>query len=238
MTVPLLQDDGSGGIHAQLAVMARWTPREAGRVVATFSPNPPWLLTLPWLLIGLVLLAIALPLNPAFFPVSAAIIVVIFGGTGLAAWAWARSHKTRVAEHALLLGPRRRVIPFATIDPGRAAVSTRVRYLGRHVHSRGTRILQSQGPAAVINGLNPSPSQPGPHQPPSSVASPFCEWGLSGDPEQVLAALESAMVAAGFAAHGLAARARAKTFTPPKAHPREDLLLQRRALDPPLWSGR
>lgn len=232
MTASLLQDDGSGRIHAELAAMARWTRQDAGPVVATFSPNPPWLLTLPWLVIGLLLLAVALPLNPQFFPVSAAIIVVIFGGTALAAWLWARSQKTRVAERALIVGSRRQVIPFATIDPGRVAIATRVRYLGRHVHSGGTRILQSQGATAVVNGLNPDPGAKSPHLPPSSVPSPFCEWGLAGDPVEVLTALERAMVAAGFPAHGMAERARARTFTPPKEHPAQDILVQRRALDP------
>lgn len=237
VTTPLLHDDGSGRIHAQLAEMARWPPQQAGRVVATFSPNPPWLLTLPWVVMGLVLLVLAFPLNPGFFPVSAAIIVVIFGGTALAAWLWARSHKVRVAEHALLVGPRRRAIPFATIDPGRAAVSTRVRYLGRHFHSAGTRILQSQGPTAVINGLNPNPGAAGPHQPPSSVPSPFCEWGLAGEPNEVLHALETAMVRAGFPAQGMTEIARTRTLTPSKEHPQQDLLLMRRALDPPLGAA-
>lgn len=238
MTTPLLQDDGSGRIHAQIAELARWSPTQAGLVLTTFTPNPPWLLSAPWLVMGLVLLVVALPLNPEFFPVSAAIILVIFGGTSVAAWSWARMQKVRVAEHALLVGPRRRVIPFATIDPGRVAVSTRVRYLGRHFHSADTRILQSQGPTAVINGLNPNPARPGPHQPPSSVPSPFCEWGLSGDPREVLHALETAMIRDGFPAQGLADRARATIVTPPKAHPPQDLLMMRRALDPPLGAMR
>lgn len=230
----LLQDDGSGRIHAELAQMARWSRQDAGQVVATFTPNPPWLLTLPWLAIGLVLLVVALPLNPAFFPVSAAIIIVIFGGTALLAWCWARSQKTRIAERALILGSRQRVIPFATIDPGRVAIATRVRGLGRHFHSGGTRILQSQGATAVVNGLNPDPGATSPHLPPSSVPSPFCEWGLAGDPVEVLGALEVAMAHAGFPARGMAERARARTFTPPSQHPAQDLLVQRRALDPPL----
>ncbi len=230
----LLQDDGSGRIHAELAALARWSRQDAGEVTATFAPNPPWILTLPWLVLGLVLLVAAFPVNPQFFPVAAAIILVIFGGTALAAWLWARSQKTRVARHALLVGARRQVIPFATIDPARVAVSTRVRYLGRHFHSGGIRILQSQGATAIINGLNPDPGATSPHLPPSSVPSPFCEWGLAGEPAEVLAALEAAMVADGYPAHGLAQRAQSRTFTPPKAHPAQDLLLQRRALDPPL----
>lgn len=230
----LVRDDGSGRIHAELAQLARWSQQDAGRVVATFTPNPPWYLTLPWLVIGLMLLVGAYPLNPKFFPVSAAIILAIFGGTALLAWLWARSQKTRVAERALLLGPRRRVIPFATIDPGRVAISTRVRNLGRHFHSGGTRILQSQGPVAVVNAHNPDPGASSPHLPPSSVPSPFCEWGLSGDPIEVLTAVESAMVHAGFPAQGMTQRAQERTFTPASSHPPQDLLVQRRALDPPL----
>lgn len=231
---PLLQDDGSGSLHRQLAELSVWHPRDAGRVTNTFTPNPPWWLTLPWVLLGLVLLVLAYPLNPDFFPVAALVIVVIFGGVALAAWLWARSQKTRIAEHALLLGPRRRVIPYASIDPGRVAIATRTRYLGRHIHSGGTRVLQSQGAVAVINGLNPDPSASSPHAPPSTVPSPFCEWGLSGEPLAVLSVLEAAMVVDGWPAHGMTERAQAHTFTPQKPHPADDVLRQRRALDPPI----
>lgn len=238
VTQPLLTDDGTGRIQAELARLSSWTPKDAGPIRATFSPNPPWWLTLPWLLTAAVLTVLAYPVNPDFFPAAAAIIWTIFGGVALAAWLWARSHKTRVAQHGLVLGgPSKTVIPYATIDPGRSAVSTRVRYLGRHVHSGGTRILQSQGRVAVINGLNPNPAAISPHNPPSTVPSPFCEWGLSGDPAQVLSAVEAAMIEAGYPAHGMADQAMRRTFRPTKDHPTQDLLLARRAVDPPIGVG-
>lgn len=234
MSRPLLQDDGSGRIHAELAQLAQWGPREAGPVRATFGPRTSWALILPWLVVGVVLLGAAYPVNPDFFPVSALVLLVIFGGGALAAWLWTRAQRTRVAEHALVLGSAKKVVPYATIDPGRVAVSSAVSGLGRHFHSGGVRILQSRGSVAVINGLNPDPSATSPHLPPSSVPSPFCEWGLSGEPAEVLAALEQAMRDAGYPATGMTELARSRTFAPPKTHPATDVLLQRRALDPPV----
>lgn len=233
----LLQDDGTGRIHEQLAELARWTEEDAGRVLVTFTPNPPWIMTLPGVVISLLILVLGLPANTGFVPVEVVFMALIFGGISLAAWRSMRSHKTRVAERALIVGKHRQVIPFATIDPGRVAVSSRLRYLGVHFHSGGLRIVQSQGSAAIVNGLNPQPDAANRHAPPSSVPSPFCEWGLSGEPVAVLRALESAMVDGGFPAHGMTERARAHTFTPTVKHPPQDFLVLRRALDPPIGVG-
>ena len=237
MSTHLLQDDGSGRIHAQLAEMARWTTKDAGKVKATFKPHPPWIMVLPPAILGVVVIVLGYLVNPDFFPQTVAISLGIMGGVALIFWFGIRAQKTRVAEHALILGRAKRIIPFATIDPGRVAVASRLRYLGVHMHAGGTRSMQSQGPTAVINGLDPKPGVANQYAPPSSVPSPFGEWGLSGEPEEVLQALESAMVDAGFPAQGMTDRALANTFTPPKMHPAEDLLVLRRALDPPIGAS-
>ena len=49
-----------------------------------------------------------------------------------------------------------------------------------------------------------------------------------------MADVQQGMDVAGFPAHGMTERARAHTFAPPRKHPATDLLLIRRALDPPI----
>lgn len=210
------------------------TPEDAGAVRATFRPRPPWWAMSPWLALGVGLSLMALVVNPPFFVVSGPLILGVFGLIALAAWIWHRGFVTRVASHALVLGRRKVVVPYASIDPARVAISTRVRNLPRHVHSAGTVILQSQGSTAVVNGFRPGQPRVATYAPPGSSPSPYAEWGLSGEPAAVLQALEQAMAADGHPAHGMAEWARRHTFTPTWDHPEQDLLVQRRAYDPPL----
>lgn len=133
-----------------------------------------------------------------------------------------RRERYRVCQHGLIVGFKKKseyVIPWASIDPGRVRVVKRIGLLRRlpgmrwrSPHYRAS--LVSLG-GIVLNGFAkevPVPSWK--ITEPNPVSTPFGWWLLATRrPDALLRAMEEAMVADGYPAEGLAARARAQAFT-------------------------
>lgn|GEM_PF-2938222 len=132
----------------------------------------------------------------------------------------------RVCEHGLVVGFKTRsryVIPWSTLDPGRVRAVGRVNLIGRNrdvpASSPHYRLGFATGTSLALNGLDSAvagwlhvpgvlevtePTTPGSRW----RRTPFVWWQLgTRRPERLARAIEEAMVADGFAAHGLAARA-------------------------------
>jgi hypothetical protein len=133
----------------------------------------------------------------------------------VAAWVAARCHGFAVHEHGLVVttawgSPE--AIPWATIDPGRVFVATTVRAMIRMPLSL-SRQRAVFAPGVVINGWTDQPRgsvewfeqfSSGYRYQPRPVDSPFGWWQLGvTSPQDLLVAIESAMLADGFPAAGL-----------------------------------
>lgn len=134
----------------------------------------------------------------------------------------------RVCEHGLVLGFRRRstlVVPWSTLDPGRVRILERSSLLGRYDQVPATAPHYRQGflttRSLALNGLDTASGAlyvPNMYSAPDVTdlhgarASPFVWWLLGAPkPEKVARAIEQAMIADGYDAAGLAARASANT---------------------------
>ena len=137
----------------------------------------------------------------------------------------------RVCEHGLVVGMRTKslfVIPWSTVDPGRVRVVCRSnllgRFPGRSSSSPHMRHGVASGTALALNGLDtalggwrqlPGVQVSDAVRPGSRVRrTPFVLWYLgTRRPERLARAIEDAMVADGYPARGLAARAVAQGCT-------------------------
>lgn len=144
-----------------------------------------------------------------------ALTAVVFLLILLATWVAARSHGFAVHQHGLVVttawgSPE--AIPWATIDPGRVFVATTVRAMIRMPLSL-SRQRAVFAPGVVINGWTDQPRgsvewfeqfSSGYRYQPRPVDSPFGWWQLGvTSPQDLLVAIESAMLADGFPAAGL-----------------------------------
>lgn len=203
--------------------------REMGQVRAVFRSWPGnvfWIIAavvvLPWVALAVFqsepLAGITAACTFGFF-------VVLLVGVGVL-------ERHRVCEHGLVVGMRTRssfVIPWSTLDPGRVRVVRRSNLLGRlpgrTSSSPHFRHGAGSGSALAVNGLDSAIGGwrrvPGlvevtdAVRPGSRVRwTPFVWWFLGGrHPERVARAIEEAMVADGYPAHGLADRAVAQACT-------------------------
>lgn len=208
------------------------TSPDAGEVLATYRAWPPAGLLAVLVLAALALVGLVAVVRPdpvmmlvvAAPPLLAAIAFVVGGSLD----------KILVCRHGLRLGFRSTiVVPYASIDPGRV-YAIRGLFAARHVPAAVTSTRATAGRVIALNGASAggfslAPSGPVP-------AGPF-GWYLLGVRRQpaFLADLESAMVADGQPARGLAdtttrlrsVRAGWSTSGPP-------LVVPRGAQDPPL----
>ncbi|WP_337059733.1 hypothetical protein [Kineococcus sp. G2] len=217
----------------EVARLARQDRRAQGAVLATFRP---WPGNLSWLVLAALLLpmaayaATAAPdweelLVRATITAIAACSAAVFVVPSL-------FDRHRVCEHGLVLGFRGRsryVVPWSTLDPGRVRVVHRAPLIGRHrdespssPHYR-TGLLTTR--ALAVNGLDTA----GAHR------SPFTWWVLgTRRPQRLAEAIEAAMVADGYAAQGLAERARRQAVVARWGRPAREPLPERAATDPVL----
>jgi hypothetical protein len=149
----------------------------------------------------------------------AAIPLVMLGLPLVAVYALERH---RVCEHGLVVGFKkesRYVIPWATVDPGRVRIAKRMGLLGRRPDvpqgSPRYRVGAFSLHGVVLNGLDTTlGSRWDTVMGPNPVHSPFGWWLLATRrAPELVAAIEAAMVADGYPAQGLAARAQAQEFT-------------------------
>lgn len=156
----------------------------------------------------------------------------------------ARSSVAAVHCHGVVVSlppSRGRVIPFASIDPGRVFV-TRGEFLGRSLTTVMHRSRYVAGPVVVLNGLDRDNSGVGvaenlfaARRPDEPVGGPFGWWVLSApDPAALLQCLEAAMVADGYPAAGLAPFVLSRRFTARDLRSSPMLRQQRGLADPVL----
>jgi len=138
----------------------------------------------------------------------------------------------RVCEHGLIVGFRTRsqyVIPWSTVDPGRVRIARRPVLLGRHPDvpsmSPHFRLGWLSTEALFVNGLDTAmhswmanPDLFGVTDPVKlggrARSTPFVWWVLGTQrPRRLAEAIEAAMVADGYDAHGLAERAMRQSTT-------------------------
>ena len=206
---------------------AALTREDLGREVARFRAWPTGRLVLGTLAVVAVASAVlvALPIEGGWaygfaIGVGALLMLVVFGATGVA-------EKQRVCEHGLAVGFRRNttlLIPWETIGPGRVHIRHNAPAAGRYPDvglAQTVRVGMISTRVLIVNGLNSASWDP-----------PFVHWMLgTPNPHKLAAAIEKAMIADGYPAHGLAANA---TRTAVTAHwrPHGNLLTERPPLDP------
>lgn len=213
-------DDEAG--LSRLLEVSRQDQSDMGRVLATFRAWPGPFFWLPYGLLWLATVALTVTApNGHEAALRGGILagnLVLWGGVLLAAYGLERH---RVCEHGLVLGFRKRsdyVIPWATVDPGRIRVGKRMGLLGRRPELPQTSPRYRVGVFAldgvVVNGLDSAVRSSWSALDPDPVRTPFAWWLLATRrAPDLLAAIERAMVADGYPAGGLAARARAQAFT-------------------------
>ncbi|WP_029289753.1 hypothetical protein [Cellulomonas sp. HZM] len=248
-----LTDVDSDETMTALAGLADLTWQDMGEVRATFRA---WPGTVAWVVIaalvgggGVAALAAG---DPATRVVALAVVatVAVFLAAFVAAGA---ADRTRVCEHGLVLGTRTRsryVVPWSTLDPGRVRVVHHVGLVGRlpyatpsSPHYRlgllSTRALAVDGLDTALGGWA---RVPGMLEVTDAVApgsrvrrTPFVWWLLgTRRPADLARAIEDAMVADGYPARGLAARAQAQAHTMRLNPGTHDPLPPRAATDPVL----
>lgn len=210
-----------------LVAVTELTWQDMGEVRATFRA---WPGTTFWVVASVLTVASvawSLVVEPlALFAVGT------FGAFGAAFVASGAVERTRVCEHGLILGFRTRsryVVPWSTVDPGRVRVVRRVGMVGRlpdalpsSPHYRlgifTTSALAVNGLDTAITGWWAVPGllgvkdalRPGTQQ----RGTPFAWWLLgTRSPAELAREIEAAMVADGYPAAGLAARAVAQAHT-------------------------
>lgn len=230
--------------QASVPTKAPGNEPDVGRVLATFRcwPGPVSWLVLIVMMVGAVVLNVsAVPDDPLWFRFFAAGMMLLLWG----AFAFpGMLEKHRVCEHGLVLGYRRTgrsryVVPWSSVDPGRIRTLTRAQLVSRHpaMPSSSPHYRIGTGPLAyralAVNGLDSAQAGwlhiPGVLEPTDTVgrsrhrSTPYVWWLLGTPrPERLAQAIEEAMVADGFAAQGLAARAREQHLTlswRPTQHP-------------------
>lgn len=216
-----VEDDDQLEPLADLAVL---DSTDMGRVLASFRPWPTaraWLIQIA--LSGVFLLAWLLPLEDGcaigmtlLIGQWALVLTFLLAGT---------IDRHRVCEHGLVLGWKRHstlVVPWSTLDPGRVRIIERSSPLGRYDRVPATGPHFREGllttRSLALNGLDTAPfgalhlphlySAPDVTDLHGTRATPFVWWLLgSPHPEKVAQAIEEAMIADGYDATGLAARA-------------------------------
>lgn len=158
----------------------------------------------------------------------------------------ARRYHHNVHQHGLVLtGPKGDVhaIPWATVDPGRIFIATSTRAM-----TRMPLALHRQraffAPGVVLNGWTDRPKgthaafeafSSGYRHQPMPKDSPFGWWQLGvADPRELLAAIESAMVADGYPAAGLTSFALSRRFAAGDLRRNPALQEERALTDPPI----
>jgi len=215
----------------ELARLVRQRARDQGRVLASFRcwPGPG-----AWVVMGLLLLPLLVLCATA--PDRTELLVRGTAAAGLLGWlavftAVGALDVHRVCEHGLVLGHRRTsryVVPWASVDPGRVRVVRSTLLVGRHREVPTVSPVYRVGlftttTSLAVNGFDST-----------GGATPFTWWVL-GTPRarRLAAAVEAAMVADGYPAHGLAERAHRQAvrahWRRPAAHP-----LAARALSDPV----
>lgn len=148
----------------------------------------------------------------------------------------------RVCERGLVVGKlTSHFVPWETIDPGRVRIGPKIGFIGRHpqVDNGSPRFRVGTSPriGLVLNGLDARTTFLAAvdplRRPHGRSATPFAWWVLGTKrPHELAAAIEQAMVADGYPAHGLAASAAAQPLTVPWKVTAEPLLAERLATDP------
>lgn len=205
---------------------------DMGRVLATFRcwPGPVSSAVMVLVTAGVVTWQwLAVPDDPLWFRFFVLLLMLLLC-SALALPGILERH--RVCEHGLVLGygPTRRaryVVPWSSIDAGRVRVLHRSQLISRHrgMPSASPHYRIGTGPLATrslaVNGLDtatdagtwlriPGVLETASTAPPGGARGrPRYAWWILGTPrpERLAGAIEEAMVAAGYRAEGLAARA-------------------------------
>ncbi|CAM3941054.1 hypothetical protein JAAN108728_03440 [Janibacter anophelis] len=230
----LFRHDGSPAAQAHLEALTRLTRADMGAERAVFRALPGWGLLL-WILVPTLLIAVAaLAIAPS--PIGAVVILAVGTLVALAFVVGGWFDRIRVCDQGLVLGLRATVVvPWESVDPGRVYL-TRGAFVARHVAAAVGATRGSSGRMVVLNGtqrglfmLNAAGAHDG-------GPSPFGWYLLGGHhPSRLLAAIEAAMVAAGFTeAHGLAPSTEQLRRIRTTYRVDGPLVTERGALDPPL----
>lgn len=211
---------------ARLGDLSTLTAADMGPVRATFRAWPGWLFwvlaSLPCLLfLGRIVTArnsddvVVGAALLGFVVVVALLLLMIYG-----------LEKHRVCAHGLVLGLRKRgpfVIPWETVDPGRVRVGWHVAFMARHPeipqNTSRYRVGVFSDRGLLINGLDTSDRSALSELDPLGKSrgrpeTPFGWWMLATRrPQQLAEAIEASMVADGYGAAGLAARAERQRFS-------------------------
>ena len=197
---------------------------DMGEVRATYRAWPGPFFWMPYLLIWVLVVVVFLTApdrDEAVFRAALLGGLALLGGTVcLLAYGLERH---RVCDHGLVLGFRRRstyVVPWETLDPGRVRISRRMGLLGRRPELPQTSPRYRVGlfslDGLVVNGLDTAITSSWNQLDPRRVFSPFAWWLLATRrADDLVSQIEAAMVADGYPAEGLAARARTQAFTVP-----------------------
>lgn len=208
----------SAAQRAELEALDRQAPDEQGALRARFVswPTPlAWgLMLAPAAACGLLAGVAALgapqdPLRPLLLVLAAAVLLVAVAV--LVALGAMDAHEVR--QHGLVLGwgRRRRVVPWATVDPGRVHCVDNLNLAGRYFGLGAThraRGFALHTPGVIVNGWSGQERRAWEGAVGAVQGSPFAPWFIATrQPEAFVQALEAAMVADGYPAQGLAAGA-------------------------------
>ena len=228
-----LADAGSDASIERLVAVARQDHTDMGAVRAVFRA---WPGTVFWVVAAVVVLAVpwaalispdpdARPWLAALLAGLAAFWLAVFAAAGVI-------ERHRVCEHGMVVGFRTRsryVIPWSSVDPGRVRIVRRSNFVGRlpgmPPSSPHYRVGMVSGTAVALNGLDsaiegwvriPGMLEVSDARTPGGRGrrTPFVWWLLgTRRPERLVRAIEEAMVADGYPADGLAARATRQAVT-------------------------
>lgn len=210
---------------ARLGELATLKAEDMGPVRETFRAWPGWLFwaitSVPCLLfLGRIVTArnsddVVVGAALLGFVVAVALLLLMIYGL----------EKHRVCAHGLVLGLRKRgpfVIPWESVDPGRVRIGWHVAFMARHPeipqNTSRYRVGVFSDRGLLVNGLDTSDRSRLSGLDPlgQSVGrpeTPFGWWMLATRrPQRLAAAVEAAMVADGYDAAGLAARAERQRF--------------------------
>lgn len=249
--VELHEGDEAGAVDA-LVALAGQDHADMGEVRAVFRAWPGTVFWIVSVVVVLVMPALAL-LTPN--PDDRLWLAVLMTGVWLL-WvlvfvAVGVVERHRVCEHGLVLGWRTRsryVVPWSSLDPGRVRVVRRSNLLGRlpgmPPSSPHYRVGMVSGTAVALNGFDsavdgwlhvPGMLEVTDARTPGSRwrRTPFVWWFLgTRRPERLVRAIEDAMVADGYPAHGMADRALAQERTLRWNPGTDDPFPARQATDP------
>lgn len=233
--------DGSDEADRALAAWVRMTPDQAGPIVAThrLSAEIGFLVRLAaiggvvmlgfFLAVAFVAAFLAGAETVLFLAALVAVltlVVLVVAGLFVALIAVGAARvSVSVARHALILkvGSRLRVIPYATMDPGRMRWITSP-WGGRHFATLGHRRAFVGGDGLLICGTDEDERGLGfvleavfdPFVTAKPVSTPYVWWYLGPrDPRAFLSDMERAMVADGYPVQGLAEWVSAHRMTIP-----------------------